>query len=84
MAKTQLEVKLASTVGGNKKGFVLFLIKITSKEGPEKNIVPLLLENGCLTNRHIGKAETFNVAFASVFNTDDKSWDQWSPEFIRA
>jgi len=37
-------------------------------------------ENGHLTNRDMDKAEMFNAAFASVFNTSDGLWDPRCPE----
>lgn len=64
-AKAQLELKLASTVEGNKKDFKY----INSKRSTRENIGPLLDEDGHLTNRDIHKVEIFNAFF--VFNTDD-------------
>ncbi|GAB0204308.1 mitochondrial enolase superfamily member 1 [Grus japonensis] len=77
VAKAQLELKLASTVGDNKKGFFKY---VNNKRRTRENIGSLLNENGHLTNRDIDKAETFNAAFASVFNTDDGLWDPSCPE----
>ncbi|GAB0205816.1 hypothetical protein GRJ2_003047200 [Grus japonensis] len=71
-AKAQLELKLASTVGDNKKGFFKY---VNNKRKTRENIGSLLDKNGHLTNRDIDKAETFNAFFASVFNTDDGLWD---------
>ncbi|GAB0203202.1 hypothetical protein GRJ2_002785800 [Grus japonensis] len=76
-AKAQLELKLASTVGDNKKGFFKY---VNNKRRTRENIGSLLNENGHLTNRDIDKAETFNAFFASVFNTDDGLWDPRCPE----
>ncbi|GAB0207904.1 mitochondrial enolase superfamily member 1 [Grus japonensis] len=76
-AKAQLELKLASTVGDNIKGFFKY---VNNKRRTRENIGSLLDENGHLTNRDIDKAEMFNAAFASVFNTDDGLWDPSCPE----
>ncbi|GAB0196742.1 hypothetical protein GRJ2_002139500 [Grus japonensis] len=76
-AKAQLELKLASTVGDNKKGFFKY---VNNKRRTRENIGSLLDKNGHLTNRDIDKAETFNAFFASVFNTDDGLWDPSCPE----
>ncbi|GAB0199179.1 mitochondrial enolase superfamily member 1 [Grus japonensis] len=77
VAKTQLQLKLASTVGDNKKGFFKY---VDNKRRTRENIGLLLNKNGHLTNRDIDKAETFNAFFASVFNTDDGLWDPSCPE----
>ncbi|GAB0181631.1 mitochondrial enolase superfamily member 1 [Grus japonensis] len=77
VAKAQLELKLASTVGDNKKGFFKY---VNNKRRTRENIGSLLNENGHLTNRDIDKAEMFNAFFASVFNTDDRLWDPSCPE----
>ncbi|GAB0179481.1 mitochondrial enolase superfamily member 1 [Grus japonensis] len=77
VTKVQLELKLASTVGDNKKGFFKY---VNNKRRTRDNIGSLLDENGHLTNRDIDKAETFNAFFASVFNTDDRLWDPRCPE----
>ncbi|GAB0177896.1 hypothetical protein GRJ2_000254900 [Grus japonensis] len=53
-AKAQLELKLASTVGDNKKGFFKYA---NNKRRTRDNIGSLLDENGHLTNRDIDKAE---------------------------
>ncbi|GAB0204012.1 mitochondrial enolase superfamily member 1 [Grus japonensis] len=76
-AKAQLELKLASTVGDNKKGFFKY---VNNKRRTRDNIGSLLDENGHLTNRDIDKAEMFNAFFTSVFNTDDGLWDPRCPE----
>ncbi|GAB0184088.1 mitochondrial enolase superfamily member 1 [Grus japonensis] len=76
-AKAQLELKLASTVGDNKKGFFKY---INNKRKSRENIGSLLDENGHLTNRDIDKTETFHAFFAFVFNTDDGLWDTRCPE----
>ncbi|KAK4810960.1 hypothetical protein QYF61_014432 [Mycteria americana] len=75
-AKARLEFKLASTVKDNKKGFLKY---VNSKRRIRDNIGPLLDEVGHLTNRDVDKAETFNAFFASVFNTDNGSWDPRNP-----
>ncbi|GAB0206716.1 mitochondrial enolase superfamily member 1 [Grus japonensis] len=53
---------------------------VNNKRRTRESIGSLLDENGHLTNRDIDKAETFNAAFASVFNTDDGLWDPSCPE----
>ena len=65
------ELKLASTVGGNKKGFLKY---VNTKKGTTSNI-------GLLFTSQIGSQtkQTFNVFFASVFNTEHGPWDTWSP-----
>ncbi|KAK4810807.1 LOW QUALITY PROTEIN: hypothetical protein QYF61_008779 [Mycteria americana] len=63
--KAQLELKLASTVVDNKKGFLKY---VNSKRRTKENIGLLLDEVGHLTNRDEDKAEIFNAFFASVFN----------------
>ena len=75
-ARAQLEFKLASTVKDNKKGFFKC---VNSKRRIRDNICPFLDEVSHLTNRGVDKADVFNAAFTSVFNTDDKPWDPWSP-----
>lgn len=52
----------------NKK---VVLKHINSRRRIGHNIGPLLDEVIYLTNGDVGKAETFNAFFASVFNTDD-------------
>lgn len=49
----------------------VILKHINSKRRIEHNISPLLDRVIYLTNRDIGKAETFNAFFTFVFNTDD-------------
>lgn len=68
VAKARVEFKLSSTVKDNKR---VILKHIKNKRRIGHNIAPLLDEVMCLTNGDIGKAETFNVFFTSVFNTDD-------------
>lgn len=68
-AKAQLEMKLATTVGDNIKGF---LKDVNSKRKSRDNIGLLLSKDGCLTNRNTDKTVAFNAFFASVFYTD---WD---------
>ncbi|GAB0188298.1 hypothetical protein GRJ2_001295100 [Grus japonensis] len=51
---------------------------INSKRRIRDNISPLVDEIGHPTNMDVDKAETFNAFFASVFNSDDGSWDSWS------
>ncbi|GAB0206331.1 hypothetical protein GRJ2_003178100 [Grus japonensis] len=69
--KTQLELKMASTVVDNKKGFLEY---VNRKRKTKENIDPLLDEVG-----HEDKAETLNAFFTSVFNTSDGPWDPRSP-----
>ncbi|GAB0195083.1 mitochondrial enolase superfamily member 1 [Grus japonensis] len=69
--KSQLELKLASVVSDNKKGFFKY---INSKRRSKENIEPILVEDGHLTNRDEEKAEAFNAYFGSVFNNADRAW----------
>lgn len=48
--------------------------------GPEITLLSLLGEDGHLTSRVVGRAETFNASFASLFSTDGGFWDPQSPE----
>lgn len=68
-AKAQLELKLSSRVGDNKKVFKYVNVKRRTRA----NIGPILDEDGHLTNRDTDKAEMFNPFFASVFNTSDEA-----------
>ncbi|GAB0206625.1 mitochondrial enolase superfamily member 1 [Grus japonensis] len=77
VAKAQLELKLASTVGDNKKGFFKY---VNNKRRNRENIGSLPDENSHLTNRDIDKEERFNAFFTSVFNTDDRLWDPRCPK----
>ena len=77
MAKAQLELKLAMSVGDNKKGFFRY---VNGKRRTEENIGPLVDGEGLLTDNDIGKAEMFNAFFASVFNADDGLRDPGYPE----
>ncbi|GAB0176274.1 mitochondrial enolase superfamily member 1 [Grus japonensis] len=76
-AKAQLELKLASVVSDNKKGFFKY---VNSKRRSKENIGPILVEDGHPTNKDEEKAEPFNVVFASVFNNTDRPWAAQSPE----
>ena len=58
----------------------LFLRYVNRKRRTKENIGPLLDGEGHLTDKDIGKAETFNAFFASVFNTYDGLWDPGCPE----
>ena len=78
-AKAQLELKLASVVSNNKKGFFK---NINGKRRSKENVGPILVEDGHLTNRDEEKAEAFNTFFASVFNNTDRPWTAWSPESL--
>jgi len=75
-AKAQLDLKLASEVSDNKKGFKFTHSKRRSKE----NTGPILLEDGHPISRDEKKAEAFNAFFASVFNNTDRPWAAWNPE----
>ncbi|PKU39318.1 rna-directed dna polymerase from mobile element jockey- hypothetical protein [Limosa lapponica baueri] len=76
-AKAQLELKLASVVSDNKKGFLKY---ITSKRRSKENIGLIFVEDGHLTNRDEEKVDTFNVVFASAFNNTDRPSAARSPE----
>ncbi|XP_068523895.1 uncharacterized protein [Anas acuta] len=81
VAKTQLELKMTSTVGENKKDL---LKDVNIKRGcipfgPYWTTVgPILDEDGHLTNGHIHKAEMFNDFTSFVFNTEDGPWEPQS------
>jgi len=64
-AKTHLELKLASDVKNNKKGFFNY---ISSKRKARDNVGPLLNETGVLVTEDTEKAELMNAFFASVFS----------------
>ena len=72
MAKARLEVKLASAVKDDKKGFSKH---VNSKRRIRDNIGLWLDEVSHLTNTVAGNAERFSVFFISVFNTKDGPWD---------
>ncbi|KAK4831434.1 hypothetical protein QYF61_017565 [Mycteria americana] len=76
-AKAQLDLKLASVVSDNKKGFFKY---INSKRRAKENIGLILVEDGNLTNRDEEKPEAFNAFFASVFSNIDRPWAAWSPD----
>ncbi len=76
-AKAQLQLKLASIVSDNKKGFLKY---VNGKRKSKENIGAILVEDGHLINRDEEKAEAFNAFFASVFNNTDRPWAAWSPE----
>lgn len=69
-AKSQLDLKMASTVRDSNKGFCKY---INSKRRSRDKIVPLVGENDHLRNIDMDKAEIFNVFFISVSNTDNIS-----------
>lgn len=48
--------------------------------GPEITLLSLLGEDGHLTSTVVGRAETFNASFDSLFSTDGGFWDPQSPE----
>lgn len=66
MAKAQLQLKLASTVGDNKN---VLLKYVNSKRRNKENIGPLFDEGVHLTNRDVDKRDIFNAFFTSNFNT---------------
>ncbi|KAK4822413.1 hypothetical protein QYF61_015160 [Mycteria americana] len=78
-AKAELELKLASVVSDNKKGFFKY---VNSKRRSKENIGQILVEDGDLTNRNEEKVEAFNVVFASIFNNIDRPWAARSPESV--
>jgi len=59
MAKAQEELELANDMSDNKKGF----FKYVNSKRRCKDIGPMLLVDGHLTNRAEIKAETFNAFF---------------------
>jgi len=61
----------------NKKGCLTY-VNSKRRRIRDDNVGLLRDEVGHLTNRDVEKAETFNAAFASVFNTNDGPWDCWS------
>ncbi|KAJ7404783.1 rna-directed dna polymerase from mobile element jockey-like [Willisornis vidua] len=67
-SKAQLELKLVSTLGDNKKSFSKY---VSSKRQSRNHIDPLLDEDDLLTNRNTDKAEIFNAFFTLVFKTKD-------------
>ena len=76
-AEAQLELKLASVVSGNKKGFFKY---VTSRRRSKENTGLIFVEDGHLTNRDEEKAEAFNAFFfASVFKRTDRPWAAQSP-----
>uniref|UniRef100_A0A8C0A0D2 Reverse transcriptase domain-containing protein n=1 Tax=Anas zonorhyncha TaxID=75864 RepID=A0A8C0A0D2_9AVES len=77
VAKAHLELKLAVSVRENKKGFFRY---VNGKRRTKEYIGPLLDREGLLTDDDIGKAETLNAFFASVFNADDGLRDPGCPE----
>ncbi|KAK4832343.1 hypothetical protein QYF61_021872 [Mycteria americana] len=76
-AKAQLELKLASVVSDNKKGFFKY---VNSKRRSKGNIGPILVEDGHLTNMDEEKADAFKAFFASAFNNTDRPWAVQSAE----
>ena len=77
VAKAQLELKLATSVGDNKKFSFKYMNR---KRRARENIDPLLDGEGHLTDKDIGKAKMFNAFFASVFNAKDGLQDPGCPE----
>lgn len=59
-AKPQLDLKLASVVLDNKKGF---FTRVNSKRRCKENIGPILVEDGLLANTDEEAAEAFSVFF---------------------
>ncbi|KAK4811193.1 hypothetical protein QYF61_019824 [Mycteria americana] len=71
-AKAKLELKLASVVLGNKKGFLKY---VNSKTRSKENIGPILVEDG--TKK---KQRHSMLFFASFFNNTDRPWTARSSE----
>lgn len=69
--QSQLQLKLASAVSDNKKGF---LKHINDKRRSKENIGPILVGDGHLPNRDEEKAEVFSVYFVSIFGDTDRPW----------
>ena len=76
-ARAQLELKLASVVSGNKKGFLKY---VNSKRRSEGDSGLILTEDGQLTDRDGGRAEAFHALFASIFSNAERPWAAWSQE----
>lgn len=74
--KAQLELKLASTVGNNKKEYIFKYVNKKRRTG--ENIGPLLDEDVHLTNRDVNKAEM--VLYLCLQHLLDKLWDPRCPE----
>lgn len=71
-----LKLKLASTVGTNKK----FFFKVChSKRRMRENVGPLVVDIGHLTDKDIGKAGIYNVFFNSL-SIDEDLWEPQSPD----
>ena len=64
-AKAHLELKLATDVKNNKKGFFNY---ISSQRKARDNVGPLLDEAGVLVSEDAEKAELLNAFFASAFS----------------
>lgn len=77
VAKVQLELKLAKTVGDKKGSFKKY---INSKRQCRNYMGLLQSEDSHLMNRDTEKLELLTVFFASIFNTDDGLWETQCPE----
>jgi len=79
--KAQLELKLASSEGDNKKFACLVVCLVCQqKMEDQRKHRSAIDEEGHLTDKHMGKAEMFNAFFASVFNAEDGLWDPACPD----
>ena len=65
-AKAELELRLATVVGYNKKCFYKY---INNKETAKESLHPFLHVRGNIANKDEEKAEVLNAFFASVFNS---------------
>jgi len=65
-AKAQLELRLATVVGDNKKCFYKYII---NKKRANESLHPLLDAREDIANKAEEKAEVVNACFASVFNS---------------
>ncbi|NXB47098.1 RTJK polymerase, partial [Leucopsar rothschildi] len=76
-SKVLLELKLARTVGNNKKSIFKY---INGSRQCKNNIGPLQDEDGHLTHKDRDKAEEFNPFFSSNFSKDDGPKGSQCPE----
>ena len=66
VAKTQLQLKLASTVADNKKYFLKYVNSKRRTKKKKKSTGLLLDEGGHFTKRNVDKAEMFNAFFTCL------------------